>query len=116
MGATCNYLHSETFDRIRKKISLSLVQDSLTHLTADKKPLNVLGVVTLPTAFVFDSFSDRVKTSNLKFRVASGLNFHCILGSEAHQLLCSDYLKLPGVHKIKFHPRFELGNAQRNFT
>ena len=40
----------------------------------------------------------------MEFRVTKGLNYHCILGTNAHSILCHDYLKIPSLNQVKFNP------------
>ena len=80
----------------------------MRHFTADQKPLNVLGVVTVPLFQAQDSFGVTSTAKSVKFRVASGLNYHCILGTEGHQALCHDYLKIPRHNQIICTPQLAI--------
>ena len=87
-------IHESLYEKLANRLNLSILPDSMSHVTADKKPMEVSGVTTVPSICVHDSFGDIAISRNIQFRVAKGLNFHCILGAEAHAALCHDYLKL----------------------
>ena len=57
-GATCNYIHIQTFTFLKTRFKLTVQKDNIQHFTAGGKPLEVIGVTTIPHASTF--YSDLV--------------------------------------------------------